>query len=220
MGRFKRKGLIKKYKTVKHDNGLTVSTSVHKEVEIAPKTHRLIRDFYKSLKRRNKFGKFIQSNHQISDRINDTDAHMNERANNFLRVQHGHSVPIMIGEKVLIAVEPHYNNFDYILNKLLILKYIFINERETKWFKNGMKIGETFEYFLQDELKQKTNTKVGYPNEMAFIVRIGLIFAIIAYLIIIYCLYRIASPAIAFRCSFFMTIILSWYQISTFDTLR
>ena len=220
MGRFKRKSLIKKYKTVKHDNGLTVSTSVYEEVEIAPQTHRLIRDFYKSLKSRNKFGKFIQSNHQISDRINDLDANMNERANNYLITHHGRSIPITLGGKVLIGVEPHHDNFNYILNKLLILKYLFRDNKQTKWFKKRMTVEESFEYFLQDEFKKTINTKVGYPNEIAFIVRIGLIFVIIAYLIMIYCLYRIASPAIAFRCSFFMAIILSWYQISTFDKLR
>jgi hypothetical protein len=72
------------------------------------------------------------------------------------------------------------------------------------------------ELYIKDELAREGYGKTTYPNEVAFIVRFGLIFGIIAYLILMFFAFRAVSPVFALKAS---CIILIWAVIFKLNTI-
>lgn len=220
MGKFKRKHYKRICKNIESPiEGVSCTITHYEEEDVfdsVPKTKRLLRDFYKSLKKRNKFGALINNYEPVTDYLRDTDEDVNHEAYLYNRQRYGFSIPLVLGDKVSFRVPRLTENFDNIWGRAIILKSLF-HQKDNVWREKPLyKLKDGLELYIKDELEKYGYGKVTYPNEVAFIVRFGLIFGIIGYLIIMLFAFKLVSPIFAFKVSL---TILVWAIIFKLNTI-
>lgn len=220
MGKFKRKHYKRICKNVKSPiEGLSCTITHYEEEDIfdsVPKTKKLLREFYTTLKKRNKFGTLINNYEPVTDYLRDTDEDVNREAYLYNRQRYGFTIPIVLGDKVAFRIPRYTNNFANYWGKAIILKSLF-HQKDNVWQEKPMyQLKDGLELYIKDELAREGYSKATYPNEVAFIVRFGLIFGIIAYLILMFFAFRAVSPVFALKAS---CIILIWAVIFKLNTI-
>lgn len=220
MGKFKRKHYKRICKNIESPiEGVSCTITHYEEEDVfdsVPKTKRLLRDFYKSLKKRNKFGALINNYEPVTDYLRDTDEDVNHQAFIYNRQRYGFSIPIVLGEKVCFRVPRYNENFYSFWGKVIILKSLF-HQKDNIWQEKPLyQLKDGLELYVKDELAKEGYGKTTYPNEVAFIVRFGLIFGIISYLIIMLFAFKLVAPIFAFKVSL---TILMWAIIFKLNTI-
>ena len=200
MGRFKRHQ--RKYKTnVVHTPHGDISVSVTDYEPIprganTPRTLRLFRNLFLSLKRRNMFGKFINDYTPIEGLLYATDAdNVIESVQNQRNMDSGiYLSSIKLNNPLYVL---RYDDlFNTIYGRANLLKgLLYRRHKHVTSDAIPMGIGEVIEPYMIDELK-KRGKKV-YPNDLVFGFLFGTIFTIIGFAVTIFFLWRLFSPTVA-----------------------
>ena len=206
MGRFKRKG----HKILK----TSVSPTTCKkdvtfiEVDKQEETKKVIKDFYNSLKKRNKFGNLIHDFTPLINTAEPTDTHMAMSINNFFN----NGRFLTIGDKFMIFVRRDLgsNVFNNYWGRLGLIKSLLFSRK----VRRTLSIQEGLEYFLHDELDKLGKNKTTIPNNLAFIARIALLFGICSFLTTIFLISFLASPIMGFYYGIFSIILIIAFQSS------
>ena len=216
MSKFKRKHYKRICNNVKSPiEGVSCTITHYEEEDIfdsVPKTKKLLREFYTTLKKRNKFGTLINNYEPVTDFLRYTDEDVNHEAYLYSR----QSIPIVLGDKVVFKIPRYYDNFANFWGKAIILKSLFHQKDNVCRDRPMYQLKDELELYIKDELAREGYSKATYPNEVAFIVRFGLIFGIIAYLILMFFAFMVVSPVFALKAS---CIILIWAVIFKLNTI-
>ena len=205
MGRFKRKRrkILKTY---------TSPTTCKKdvtfiEVDKQEETKKVIKDFYNSLKKRNKFGNLIHDFTPLINNAEPTDTQMAMSVNNSL-IRF-----LTIGDKFMIFMERRglwsdvFNNY---WGRLGLIESLLFSRK----VRRTLSIQEGLEYFLHDELDKLGKNKTTIPNNLAFMARIALLFGVCGFLTIILLISFLCSPIIGFYYGIFSIILIIAFQSS------
>ena len=207
MGRFKRKRrkILKTY---------TSPTTCKKdvtfiEVDKQEETKKVIKDFYNSLKKRNKFGNLIHDFTPLINTAEPTDTQMAMSVDNFFN----NGRFLTIGDKFMIFIKRRslwsdvFNNY---WGRLGLIKSLLFSRK----VRRTLSIQEGLEYFLHDELDKLGKNKTTIPNNLAFIARIALLFGVCGFLTTIFLISFLASPIMGFYYGIFSIILIIAFQSS------
>lgn len=212
MGRFKRKGKRRLVRTVSQWSKpnyvpqVTIPTKTEEKPCPYPRTKKIIKSFYNSLKKRNKFGNLIYD-YQPLESFVESDLATHRMCE---RIFHRGKF-LSVGGVTLCVTSPRF--FGDYWNKVMILS-LFLN-RKVKPFedKKTISASEALGYFLRDELRRIGKDKPRIPNELVFKMRLATVFGIFAFLITVLALFTI-SPQIAYIYSFISCFIVNCFTLS------
>lgn len=167
MGRFKRntKTRVKSKKKLRNE-----------QVVKAPLYSKLFKDVSLSLKRKKRFGDYIYSFHSPQFFLANDDNWIQ-----YVRARNGRRTPIHIGDTILFTYPRCHSKefFGSILNRLIILNFTTLRKRDSNF-----ELREVLQSYAEDQFPEE-NKKV-YPNELVFSFLIGIIFAGIGMVIVLW----------------------------------
>lgn len=189
MGRFKRR---KKKSNTQVINTLNADLVIPQFVpkNKCPKTKRLFIDLFLSLKKRNKFGDFINFYEPIKLLLTKNDE---TNARDAYHVHNYFFQAIPIGKDIkyyhYVRNRNHESFFDNLLGRITILNGIIRTKYRTRtsfyFGENSLCKGDMIGYYVADKLKAKGKDKNVYPNELAFGFLFGTIFTILGLISIV-----------------------------------
>lgn len=207
MGRYKRK----RRKVLKTSTSPTTCEKIVTFVEVdkREKTKKVIKDFYNSLKKRNKFGNLIHDFHPLINFTEPTDSQMEIMLDNIIR---GGRI-ITIGDKFTIFVQRwrHSSIFENYWGRLQLIDSVLYSR---PIMMRTLGITEGLEYFLHDELDKIGKNKTTIPNNLAFMARFATIFGICGFLLTVGLVCMTFSPIVGFYYSLFSSFLMFVFKTS------
>jgi hypothetical protein len=221
MGRFKRrskkkyhipKDAVKQYiEEVKEKKPTTIFTTKYDNRRLVM----LIRKVFLSLKRRKKFGEFMECYYPIEKKLaQNTDESIRTCLHHY---GHGRS-GLVIGKYFYIPISRDLLTYNNILNtpfgNVVWLNHLFEGNWQHKRENIYLSMSEISEMYLKDAYIAKGITKSRIPNEMAFAMRIGTILASIFYVAIAFLLACLVSPLASLIYSLFTALTIIYFLFS------
>lgn len=220
MGRFKRrskkkyhipKDAVKRYiEEVKEKKPTTIFTTKYDNRRLVM----LIRKVFLSLKRRKKFGEFMECYYPIEKKL----AQNTDESIQTCLYHYRHRSGLVIGKYFCIPISRDLLTYNNILNtpfgNVLWLNHLFEGNWQHKRKDIYLPMSEISEMYLKDAYIAKGITKSRIPNEMAFAMRIGTILASIFYIAIAFILAYLVSPLASLIYSLITALIIIYFLFS------